>query len=420
MEYIIYEILVFVFILLSAFFSGMETTIISANSIKLRAFSEKGNKKAKMGLYILDNIEDALGMVLIGNNLANVAATAFIVFIATKAFLYDESELLIVTFVQTIVFLIFCEILPKAIARSRNERYLLIFSYPIYVMMLIFKPAVKLSLIFANRLKSILKLESSGYSAIGSRDEIGTLFRMGEKEGLIDRDHHNLITEILSFHEVTANEVMTPTIDIRAIEKKQSVKQLVKLIEETRFSRIPVYEERVDNIVGYIHFKDILKNRGLRKIEDILKKPYYIPSTKKVSRLYVEMQDNKIPVVFVVNEFGGVNGLITIEDIAEEIVGEIQTRDHPEEDLIKKINENKYLLSGYLDIDFFQKQFNLFIDKKGFETLAGFVTYQLGKIPKKGDRFDYGKHTFIVNEATERAVLKVLCVKKTIKGKKKS
>ncbi len=418
MEYLIYEILIGVFILMSAIFSGTETAVTSSNSIKLRALAEKGNKLASMSINILDNIEDALSMVLIGNNFANVAATAFIVFVATKAFMFHESEVFIVTTVQTIFFLIFCEILPKTIARSRAETYLMVLSYPIYILLLIFKPAVKVSLVFSSWLKSLLNIDNLKYSVIGSRDEIGTLFKMGEKEGIIDEDHNSFVTEILSFRNLTANEVMTPTIDVFSIEEKQSIKQLIKLIDETRFSRIPVYQERVDNIIGYIHFKDFLKNGIVKNISDIVQKPYYVPSTKRISELYLEMQDNNIPLVFVVNEFGGIQGLITDEDIAEEIVGEIQTRDHPEEELIKEIKENRYLLSGSLDIDFFQKQFDVFIEKKGFETIAGFVTYRFGKIPKKGESFEYGGHIFTVFDATDRSVEKV-AFKRSARARKK-
>ncbi|MCU0822525.1 MAG: hemolysin family protein [Spirochaetes bacterium] len=419
MEDIIYQILIGIFIVLSFFFSGIETAIISSDSIKIRALAEKGSRRAKKSLYIIDNIEDALGMVLIGNNIANVSATSFIVFIATKAFYLKEAEIVAVTAVQTMFFLVFCEILPKTIARSRSEVYLNLLSYPIFFLMIIFRPAVRLSLLFSKKMKTVFHLKSARYSAIGSRDEIGTLFRMGEKEGIIDRDHHNFVSEILSFHEVTANEVMTPAIDIKSIEKNGKIKDLVRLIGDTRFSRIPVYEGRVDNIIGYVHYRDIITKKNVRKAADIIEKPYYVPATKKISELYIEMHDRKIPMVFVVNEFGGVIGLLTIEDIAEEIVGEIHTRDHPKEELIKKISKSRYLLSGYLDIDYLKKHFNIHIDKKGFETISGFVSYKLGRIPEKGDRFDYGGYSFTVNEATDRSVLKVMFARKSTRSGRK-
>ncbi|MDY6933222.1 MAG: hemolysin family protein [Spirochaetota bacterium] len=414
MENLLYEILIFILILCSAFFSGAETSIISANSIKLNTISQKGDRKAERALNILKNKDEALGMILIGNNISNISATSFITFIATKSFLFGEYELFIITTIQTIIFLIFCEIVPKIVARSKAESYLMTLSYLISILIIILKPAVSTSLFFSKRLQQIFNLDKSRSSIIGSRDEIGLLFKLGEREGIITNDHQAFVSEILSFKKITAEEVMTPTIDIVSIEKRKSIRQLVSLVEKTRFSRIPVYDKRVDNIIGYVHYRDILHKKNIEKIDDILKKPFYIPATKRISELLPEILESKTHLAFVVNEFGAVEGLVTKEDIAEEIVGEIQTRDHPDEELIKKISDKKYILSGSLDIDYFQKVFGIDIDKKGFETIAGFINYFSGKIPGKGDRIEYNGYTFIVDEATEKSVEKILLIMKDV------
>ncbi|MBN2039957.1 MAG: HlyC/CorC family transporter [Spirochaetes bacterium] len=418
LEYIIYHIIVAFFILSSAIFSGSETSLTSANFIALRTLSESGIKRAKKCMLLLDNIEESLSMILIGYNLANVAATSFIVFLATKAFLLDDNGVLIVTLVQMFFFLAFCEIFPKTIARSKADSFLLFFAYPLSALLIILKPAVKLSLLFSKKLKKIMNYTDTSGFLIGSRDEIGTLFQLGEKEGIIDEDHQAFVLEILSFNEITAEEIATPTIDMISVELKQSIRNLVKIIESTRFSRIPIHEERVDNIVGYIHYRDILRNRKIKKIEEIMKKPFFVPSTKRIYELFLEMQENNEPLVFVVNEFGAVEGLISYEDIIEEIVGEIQTRDHPEEILIRKVNSTRYILDGGLDVDYFNRKFGLSINKKGFSTIAGLVTYKLAKIPKKGDSFTLDNYTFTVNEVTDRSVEKV-AVELSGKGKKK-
>jgi putative hemolysin len=405
--YILYNIFIFILILFSAFFSGTETALISVNIIKVHALKEGGNKSAGRVLNILKDMEGALGMILIGNNISNIAATAFITFIASRVFALDRSELLIVTSIQAIVFLLFCELIPKIITRSKSESFLMIFSVPINFFITIFKPAIKLSLLFSRKLKDIMHFDNTSYSLTATRDEIGMLFKIGEREGIIDKNHGEFVSEILTFHEVMANEVMTPTIDIVSIEKKHTVKQLIRLIDTTLFSRIPVYEERVDNIIGYVYYRDLLENREVVKIEDIMHKPYYVPETKKIHELFHEMQMNKTPLVFVVNEFGAVEGLVTPEDIAEEIVGEIQTRDHPEEKLIEMVTKRRYMLSGNLDIDFLQRRFNINIEKRGFETVAGFIIYELGRIPKRGDRVIYKRHTFIVEEATDKSVERI-------------
>ncbi len=417
-EIIVYNFLLLFFIILSAVFSGTETSLISASFIRLRAYSEDGIKKAQKSLQIIENMEEALGMILFGNNLANVAATSFIVFLATKAFLLGEQGILIVTMIQTLFFLVFCEILPKTIARSKADSFLMFFSYPMSFLMVVLKPLVKFLLFFSKTLKDALHYNNSPYLPIASRDEIGTLFKLGEQEGIIDEDHNALVSEILSFHKVTAGEIATPTIDIVSVEKKQNIRYLVRLIENTMFSRIPVYEDRVDNIIGYIHYMDILRNKKIKKIDEIIKKPYYVPSTKIIYELFIEMQENNTPMVFVVNEFGAVEGLISYEDIVEEIVGEIQTRDHPDEVLIKTVNEKKYILDGSLDIDYFQRKFGLNIIKKGFSTIAGLVTYKLAKIPRKGDSFVLDGHKLIVYEVTDRSVEKVI-FELSAKGRKR-
>jgi len=406
--YMLYEFIFFVMVFFSAFFSGAETAIVSAGRIRLEASLKKGKKGSKRAIFILDNIEDAISMVLVGNNIANIAATAFLTFVATKAFFFSETELLILTTVQTILFLIFCEISPKIIAKSKAESFLIFFSMPIKSLIIITRPIIRIFLSITVVFQKILRIKKVNQSIIRNRDELDMLFKLGEKEGLIDEDHQVYVSEILTFREVTAYEVMIPTIDIDAIELNESIKSVVELIEKKRFSRIPVYDARVDNIIGHVFYRDILKNIKVKKISDILHKPHYVPATKKVADLYVEMLDNKLPVVFVVNEYGAVIGMLTHEDIAEEVVGEIQSGDHHDEELITKISDRKYLLNGSLDVHYFERYFSLEIEKKGFETIAGFITYLTGRIPTQGEKIKYGKMTFTIEEVTDRAIEKII------------
>ncbi|PKL35653.1 MAG: hypothetical protein CVV44_19160 [Spirochaetae bacterium HGW-Spirochaetae-1] len=406
--FLVYEILIFVFILFSAFFSGAETAIISSRRIAIETSAKKGKKSARRALYILDNMEDAIGMILIGNNIANVTATAFITYIATASYMLNDRGIFAVTAVQTLFFLLCCEIFPKIIARARAESFLNLFSLPIKGLTVVFRPVNRVSLAFTSVLKKILGIRRTGNSLVRSREELNILFKIGEKEGVIDGEHLMYVSEILSFKEMTAHEIMTPTIDIVSIELQSSVRQLVGLIESTRFSRIPVFDKRVDNIVGYIFFRDIFKREKVNNIAEIMIPASYVPSTKNIFELYIEMQDRKIPLVFVVNEYGAVIGMVSHEDIAEEVVGEIQSMDHTDEDLIVQVSEREFLISGDLDIEHFQKLFSLELEKRGFETIAGFVMSRMGKIPVKGEKFVYNKFTFIVEEATDRSVEKII------------
>ncbi len=406
-----------VLFLLSLFFSGAETAVVSANRMRLESFLRNGNRRAGRAIFILDNIEDAVGMLLIGNNIANIASTAFITYIGTKEFMLNEQQLVGVTVIQTVIFLIFCEVTPKVIARSKSEKFLMFFSYPVIMLMIIFKPFNKVSLFFAKMVKKAMKVKESRNLIVRSKDELDFLFKLGHKEGLFYEDHQVYVSEILSFKDLRAIEIITPTVDIISISLDGTLKKLVEIIDNSSFSRIPVYRDRVDNIIGYIFYRDILKKKGIRSLSEIMTRPYYIPSSKNIFELYQEMYENSIPIVFVVNEHGGVVGMITKEDIAEEVVGEIQTSDHHEGELIMMANERKYILSGDLDIEYFQRYFSIPVEKKGFETIAGFMSYHLRKIPKKGDRLRYGNCTFIVDEATERSVEKIIILLDEKNGK---
>lgn len=405
--YIAYYLTIIFFIFCSAFFSGVETAIVASRRMTIETYSSKGIKGAKRGLRILDDIESAIGMVLIGNNIVNISATAFITFVATKAFLYNETELFIVIIIQTIFFLLFCEIIPKVIAKAKAESLLMFFSLPTMILITIFRPLIKLSLMFNVFVKKRFRISERNITPVKSRDDIYTFFLIGKNEGVIDDDKHSYVADILSFKYIQAEEVMTPLVDVISIEQNSSIQDTVALIEKTKFSRIPLFHNTRENIKGYVHYKDIIKNRAIEILTDIIIPPVFTPSTKNIFELYHEMYKNKTPFLFVVNEYGDIIGLLTFEDIAEEIVGEIHTDDHPDEHLISRETDRKYLVNGRIDIEYFQEYFSLIIEKQNFETLAGFINYLAGEIPQKGDKLKYQDIEFIVEETGVRTVEKV-------------
>lgn len=406
-EYFVYIISIGVLTLLSAFFSGMETAIVSASRLKIEHFAKLENSSAVRSLRILDKIDDYMSMVLVGNNLVNISAASFITYVVTMAVTRNETDLFLLTIIQTVVFLVTCEVTPKIFSRAHAEMFLMRFSTLILFFMTILKPAVFIALKLTRYIKSLLHVSDEKVALVRSKDEIGMFFQIGEHEGVIDEDHQALISEVLSIREITAHEVMTPTIDIVSVNRKASIKDLVNVIVSAHFSRIPVYDIRVDNIVGYVFYRDIIRNPDADSIDEILHPPFYVPCTKNIYDLYVEMKEKNELTVFVVNEFGAVIGMVTHEDIAEEVVGEINTSDHKGDVLIQKINKRKYLIAGDTDIEYFMKEFNIEVEKKGFETVAGFVMYLTGKIPRSGEKIQYRDCTFVVEEATERSIEKV-------------
>ncbi len=404
---IVYSTLILIFTVISAFLSGVETTLVSANKLKIENLARSGSNKAKRAKKILDRTDSAIGMVLIGNNIANITATALITFVLTKAFLINESELLIYTGLQAMIFLLFCEIVPKLISKANPESVLMNLSIPVYYLMIFFKPLICISLKVSDLLKSKLGVGGEEKSLISSKDDIATYFSIGKKEGVIDEERQHYISEILEFKNNMAFEIMTPMVDLVALDIDSSVKQLVDLIEKTKFSRIPVYEKSKENILGYVHYKYLLQSKTNISLRDLLIPATYIPTTKNVFELYGEMHLNRTPFLFVVNEYGNVVGILTFEDIAEEIVGEIETDDHPDDNLISKITERKYELSGRLDIDYFKRFFSVKLEKKNFETMGGFITYLHGNIPGEGERIKYQDMEFLVTSRGKLTVDRV-------------
>jgi len=275
--------------------------------------------------------------------------------------------------------------------------------------MALFRPLVKLSLAFTGLVKRLFNVESKKTGFINSREDITTFFSIGHKEGIIDIENQYYVSEILSFKETQAYEVMIPFSSVVSIDVNSPVKELVGLIERTKFSRIPIYSGKKENITGYVYYRDILKG-DVERISDLVIPPVFIPETKNIFELYNEMSKRKSPMLFVVNEYGEISGFLTFEDIAEEIVGEIDTSDHPAEEVIVKLTERKYLLNGSLDIDYFTRFFGIDIMKGHFETLAGFLISVNGEIPSRGDHIRFNNYEFIIEEEGTRTIAKALMI----------
>lgn len=415
--YMFYHFMIAICIVFSAFFSATETAILSARRLSIETMGNRGHKAARRSIYILDNLEEAIGMVLIGNNIVNISSAAFITYILTMAYNLNDTLLIAATVLQTIFFLFVCEIVPKLFSKSKAESFLMFFSLPVIFFMKILGPLSKVSLYFTEYLKHSFNIDSSQTGFLNTREDIATFFSIGHKEGIIDSDNRSYISEFLSFRDSQAYEIMIPFSDLLSIESGSTVRELVSLIEKSKFSRIPVYENKKENITGYVYYRDILKG-NFERISDILHKPVFIPETRNILDIYNDMSRRKIPMVFVVNEYGETTGFITFEDIAEEIVGDIDTSDHPAEDSIVMITERKYLLSGRLDIDYFIRYFGIDIRKRHFETLAGFLMSINGIIPEKGDHIQYDGYEFIIDETGSRTIDKVTMILPALKKKR--
>ncbi len=408
----LFFILVGLFILMSGYFSGSEIAVISVNRLKLRSQElEKKNKKKIGKLFsIINDANRTLSALLVGTNIAVVAATS----ITTMLFIrkYPHYGEYYATLLMSLLILIFGEILPKAIFRKIANKVLLKTLSFLSFFIDLFSPVVK-SIMFIIRFFPGFKNFQKGQKEVFlTREDLKTIFHISVKQGLIDENNKEIFFSLFEYGSTYVREIMVPLVDIVLIENNLRVIDVIKISKKTGYSRIPVFEKKVYNIVGYINVLDLFEAKGSDSIIKHIRIPYYIPETKKIDDLFIEMNDAKLPIVFVVDEYGGVSGMATQEDIVEEIVGEIdQKPQEKEKEQIKLIKENVWKVSGDLNIDDINEHFNLSIQKKCFETAAGFVEYFLGKIPGNKESFIYNGYKFIVFESTPTCVEKVKIMK---------
>lgn len=418
--FVVYQILIILMAVASAFFSSSEIAVLSANKYLIEEKADKKVFGARSAAFLLANSEKTLSMILIGNNIANICATVFITYLVTVHYGYGRNSLtaqVTVPLLQSVIFLLLCEIIPKVFSRTNPNRFLLTFGVVLNFLMAILSPFLVVISHITEFVKKFLRIGDAVDTKSRARNEIETLFQMGEKAGILEANHRIYVDEILSLHKIRVRQVMTPTIEVQSVEKRQSISSIIKLLDKTKFSRLPVHDERVDNIIGYVYYKDLYGHNNLdMTIEEIMRDPVYVPANKKIYELYTEMQKTNNYMVFVVNEFGAVEGLATREDIAEEIVGEIQTTDHLTEELIVKNDTDQYSVKATMDIEYFCRLFSVTIQKEGFETLAGFMLTQAGHIPKVGETINFKHLQLKVESATDKAIERVIV---TAKNRKK-
>lgn len=405
----IYYTVILVSAALYSFLSAAQTAINSARRLTIEALGKNGDIRALRSLNILNSTGDV--NILITAIFHVSVALLTILFV----FLFVEEEYSIfelhgfTVLLSTLLILLLCRIIPVVIAKVYPEAVLLFCSLPVTYMLRLFYPLIKTMNALTGITSAALGINKNHVSYFSVTADIGRCLPVEKNDIIVDDEKSAYLSEILSFKNASAYEIMIPDSDIISVDINDSYKNAVAIIEKTGFSRLPVYKSEKNNFAGYIYYKDLLK-KPASSIEDILIEPVYIPETKNVLDIYIKMQKEKIPLLFVSDEYGNTSGMLTFEDIAEEIVGEIQTGDHPSETIITKITEKKYLLSGRLDIDYFQRYFNIEINKKHYETLAGFLMSLTGDIPEKGDHIKFGDYEFIIEETRQRVIEKILFI----------
>lgn len=400
-------IFLIVLIILSAFFSSAETAFSSVNKIRLRNYVSENKAGSKKALHISENFDNALSTILIGNNIVNIAASSIAASVATGIF-GAGTGLLISTLVMTILVLIFGEILPKSIAKENAENYSLKISGILFLLIKLLTP---FNFIFG-KLKDFVSRTFSKNESTPSitEEEIKVMVDISEEEGVIDKEEKELVHRSLEFNDVIVGEVLTHRMDMIAIELNQPIEEIKDLFLTERFSRVPVYKDNIDNIIGILSerefFSELIQHNDAN-VEALLRKPVFVVKSMKVATLLPELQRLKSHMAIVVDEFGGTSGLITLEDILEELVGEIWDEHDEKINIMTKLSETLYEFDAQFQLDDFSDLLRVPMPESSSHSLGGWLFETLERIPKEGEGFQYENLHISVQEVDNHRVRKV-------------
>ncbi len=390
-----------IFLLFQAFFAGTEIALVSCDKIKMRALADGGSNSAKLVLKSFLDIERFISTTLVGINLSLIINTILMTFFMQDRYGHRGEIYAILTLSPLII--IFGQVVPKAVFQKRGNTLVLWTIYPLWVATKIFSPLLFLISIFV---KGLLKLIGGTENRFITREEL--LHVIEGDETKIQRGYREkVIKRIFRFSETTTEEVMIPLIQVCALDENTPVKDAVRTIKETGHSRIPIYHERIDNIIGMLHAFDLLAAKPDDSMKNFSHAPFYVPETKAVDELLDEMKRRRSGMAVVVDEYGGAVGVITIEDILEEVVGEIEDEYDKGIKLWRKVGENEYLINPKIYIDNMNEELGLGIPEGEYDTLSGFLLSEFDTIPKIGEEIKYKKHSFVVTKASPRSIEEV-------------
>ena len=386
-------------LLLSGFFSSSETALFSISNIKALHIAKDGSKTGQLILRMKKDSHTLLTTILIGNNLVNIGASAIATSIAISYF--KSNAVGIATGIMTILILVFGEIFPKSFANNNNVIVARVVIYPLFWLSKLFYPFIYI-LNFIPRLQGVKNISHETVT----EDELMTMVEVVKDDGEIKEEEKELITNIFEFDDTSCSEIMTPRADMFVIDVSQTMD--IEYILKTGFSRIPVIEDTIDNVVGIVHIKDLFVNFQKLCASDtvksidvklIMKKPYFIPESKKLDSLLQDFKQKKNHMAVVVDEHGGISGIVTLEDVIEEIFGEIiDETDRLTPDIVK-LKGNRWLVAGKIDIDDLNKELNIKIPESGiYDTFSGFFLERIDRIPKPGESIIVNQWSITVKE----------------------
>jgi CBS domain containing-hemolysin-like protein len=398
-----------ILLILSAFFSSAETSLTTVNKLRIRSLAEDNVKEGLIVNKLIENPSKMLSSILIGNNIVNLTASSIATALAINHF--NSVGVGIVTGILTALILIFGEIIPKTVATIYAEKLSLKYGRVIYLLTQLMTPVIflinKISLVFL----MLLRINPHAKPSVITEDELRTIVDVSHEEGVIESEERQMITNVVDFGDSLAKDVMVPRVDMAFAEVSLTYEELVNIFSIDKYTRLPVYSETRDNIIGIVNLKDIFFYQGDKKdfcIKDIIREPYFTYEYKKTSELLKEMRRDSISLTIVLDEYGATAGLITLEDLLEEIVGEIRDEyDDDEEDAICKIGDNEYLADGNTKLDEINEIIGLNLESDDYDSIAGHLIYLLDHLPEAGESITDNNVVYTVHAVEKNRIDKV-------------
>lgn len=400
-----------VLVLLSAFFSSAETALSTVNRVRMRTLEEEGHKRAARVNKILENYSKMLSTILIGNNIVNISASA----LATTLAMRIHLAVGIATGVLTIVILLFGEITPKTWAMANSEKISLAYSGVIYWLMQFLTPAIFVVDKLSGGVLRLLHIDPNRRNSAMTESELRTYVEVGHEDGVIESEEREMIYNVFDFSDALAKDIMIPRINMVTVSFDASYDEVMGVFRESMYTRLPVYQEEKDNIIGLVNIKDFIltEDRGSFHVGNILRDAHYTYEFKKVADLLYEMRESSMTISFVLNEYGATVGMITLEDLLEEIVGEIRDEyDADEEELIQAVGERTWLVEGSMKLDDINDALGTALDSEDYDSIGGIIIESLNRLPEDGEEVTLpnGMHLKVqgINQNRIRKVLMTL------------
>lgn len=378
-------IVLLLLVLLSAFFSSAETAMTTVNKIRIMSLADEGNKKAKTLLKIIENPGKLLSTILIGNNIVNLSAASLT---TSLAYSFGGSMVAIASGILTVLILLFGEITPKTMATIHAEKMALIYAPIISIFMKVMTPVIFIINGLSIGVLFLLRVDPNAKNDLMTETELRTIVDVSHEDGVIESDEREMIYNVFDLGDAKAKDVMVPRVHVTFADVNSTYEELLDIFREDKFTRLPIFEDTTDNVVGTINMKDLLLYDNTKEfhIRDILREAYFTYEYKSISELLVEMRQASFNIAIVLDEYGETAGLITLEDILEEIVGEIHDEyDENEEDFVQEVTEREYIIEGSMNLDDLNDRLDLDLNSEEYDSLGGFIIERLDRLPEAGD-----------------------------------